>query len=73
MTKPDRELMRLEALKMAASLNAPNREIAPIFEIADKLWRWIEIGEAPVSKTRANVERSVARLASESNATKTGD
>jgi hypothetical protein len=53
---------------MAASLNAPNREIAPIFEIADKLWRWIEIGEAPVSRTRANVQKSVERLKQDTQA-----
>ncbi len=64
--------LRLEAMKMAASLNAPTRDVATCIETANKIWAWVETGEKPLSKTQANVAKAVERLAGESNPQKTG-
>lgn len=68
----DREALRLQAMEMAARLNAPTRDVASCIETANKIWAWVESGEKPVSKTQANVQKAVARLDGESKPQKTG-
>jgi hypothetical protein len=53
---------RLEVLKLAASLNAPNSHVPDVMRTADKLWEWTTQGQPPVSKTKANILKSVERL-----------
>jgi hypothetical protein len=53
---------RIEILKLAAGLNAPNCNPPDVMRTADKLWEWTTQGQPPVSKTKANVLKSVERL-----------
>jgi len=53
---------RIEILKLAAGLTAPNCNPPDVKRVADGLWEWATQGQSPVSKTKANILKSVERL-----------
>lgn len=66
-----REALRLETIKLCASLHAPSRDHVAIMKTADVLWAWCEgstTPERPLSKTQQNVAKGIARLERESKA-----
>ena len=67
---PDIIDQRIEILKLAASLNAPNSHVPDVMRTADKLWDWATLGQPPVSKTKANIIKSVERLGASQNSEK---
>ena len=63
---PEELSARVEILKLAASLTAPNYSLSTVIPCADKLWSWangVPTGEVIPSKVKQAVERGLARLA----------
>jgi len=54
--------LRLEYLKLAAGLTAPNCNPPDVMRTADKLWDWGHQSAPAVSKTKTNILKSVERL-----------
>jgi hypothetical protein len=62
--------LRLECLKMAASLISPNCNPSDVMRTADKLWDWVTQAQHPVSKTKQNIAKSLERLGASQNSEK---
>jgi len=61
---------RIEILKLAAGLTAPNCNPPDVMRTADKLWEWATQGQPPVSKTKQNIAKSLERLGASQNSEK---
>lgn len=60
---------RIECLKLAASLIAPNCSLENVLPVADKLWAWAN-GVAPEkSKVQKAVEKGLAKLSASQGTT----
>jgi hypothetical protein len=54
--------LRLECLKLAASLISPNCSVPEVKRVAGDLWDWMNLSGPVVSKTKTNILKSVERL-----------
>jgi hypothetical protein len=61
---------RIEILKLAAGLTAPNCNPPDVKRVADGLWDWVNQGQPAVSRTKANILKSVERLGASQNSEK---
>jgi hypothetical protein len=62
--------VRLECLKLAASLIAPNCSPGEVKRVAGDLWDWVSQSPPPVSKTKQNIAKSLERLGASQNSEK---
>ena len=61
--------LRLEYLKLAASLISPNCQPAEVKRVGTDLWEWGTTGPT-VSKTKQNIAKSLERLGASQNSEK---
>jgi len=61
---------RIEILKLAAGLTAPNCNPPDVKRVADGLWEWATQVQPPVSKTKQNIAKSLERLGASQNSEK---
>jgi hypothetical protein len=62
--------LRLEYLKLAAGLISPNCSVPEVKRVAGDLWDWGLASGPVVSKTKANIIKSVERLGASQNSEK---
>lgn len=62
--------LRLECLKLAASLISPNCQPAEVKRVGADLWDWMGQSAPPVSKTKQNIAKSLERLGASQNSEK---
>lgn len=53
---------RIECLKLAASLIAPNCSLENVLPVADKLWAWANGEKPPASKVSKAIDKGLAKL-----------